>query len=92
MVEYNKINAFNENHLSDHKRNWDFLMESLAHKSIDLDELINEIGNFQISIPSWALGTGGTRFGRFPQGGEPSCLEEKIREKNHHQQLVLAQS
>lgn len=80
MVEYNKINAFNENHLSDHKRNWDFLMESLAHKSIDLDELINEIGNFQISIPSWALGTGGTRFGRFPQGGEPSCLEEKIRD------------
>ena len=27
---------------------------------------------------SWALGTGGTRFGRFPGGGEPRSLEEKI--------------
>jgi L-rhamnose isomerase/sugar isomerase len=24
---------------------------------------------FQVAIPSWALGTGGTRFGRLPAGG-----------------------
>ena len=35
---------------------------------------------FQIAIPSWALGTGGTRFGRFPGGGEPRSLEEKIED------------
>ena len=36
--------------------------------------------DFQIAIPSWALGTGGTRFGRFPGGGEPRNLEEKIED------------
>ena len=35
---------------------------------------------FQIAIPSWALGTGGTRFGRFSGGGEPRTLEEKIED------------
>src|SRR5581483_10101013 len=36
--------------------------------------------DFQIAIPSWALGTGGTRFGRFGGGGEPRTLEEKIED------------
>ena len=31
-----------------------------------------------IHMASWALGTGGTRFGRFSGGGEPRTLEEKI--------------
>ncbi|MDX1905613.1 MAG: TIM barrel protein [Bacteroidia bacterium] len=36
--------------------------------------------DFQVAIPSWALGTGGTRFGRFPGGGEPRNLLEKIED------------
>ena len=42
------------------------------------EEVIQKLVAFQIAIPSWALGTGGTRFGRFPGGGEPRSLEEKI--------------
>ena len=44
------------------------------------EKIIDKIRAFQIAIPSWALGTGGTRFGRFPLGGEPSSLEEKIED------------
>ena len=36
--------------------------------------------DFQVAIPSWALGSGGTRFGRFAGGGEPGTLEEKIED------------
>jgi L-rhamnose isomerase / sugar isomerase len=42
--------------------------------------IIQKLIDFQIAIPSWALGTGGTRFGRFPSGGEPRNLEEKIED------------
>lgn len=42
------------------------------------ESVIQKLVDFQIAIPSWALGTGGTRFGRFPGGGEPRSLEEKI--------------
>jgi L-rhamnose isomerase/sugar isomerase len=44
------------------------------------EAIIKKIVEFQVAIPSWALGTGGTRFGRFPAGGEPSSLEEKIED------------
>jgi L-rhamnose isomerase/sugar isomerase len=42
--------------------------------------VISKLVDFQIAIPSWALGTGGTRFGRFSGGGEPRNLEEKIED------------
>lgn len=42
--------------------------------------VIEKLKAFQVAIPSWALGTGGTRFGRFPGGGEPRSLEEKIED------------
>ena len=45
-----------------------------------LKVLLQKLIDFQIAIPSWALGTGGTRFGRFPGGGEPRNLEEKIED------------
>lgn len=44
------------------------------------DSVLTRLKEFQVAIPSWALGTGGTRFGRFPGGGEPRSLEEKIED------------
>lgn len=52
-----------------------FLEENPSAKA-----LINKLKDFQIAIPSWALGTGGTRFGRFSGGGEPRNLEEKMED------------
>jgi L-rhamnose isomerase / sugar isomerase len=80
MFDPKKLKAFNEEFISEHQRNYNFLAEGLTRKGFDLDHLIDQIGTFQIAIPSWALGTGGTRFGRFPQGGEPSSLEDKIKD------------
>ncbi|MGI4884045.1 MAG: TIM barrel protein [Janthinobacterium lividum] len=58
----------------------------LAHLAEQLDRrgaagaahVVAQLRQFQVAVPSWALGTGGTRFGRFPGGGEPRSLEEKI--------------
>lgn len=52
----------------------------LQAEGLQPDDLIAQIQQLQIAIPSWALGTGGTRFGRFPIGGEPRNLEEKIED------------
>ena len=51
---------------------------SLARWAVDVDAVIDEVARFSVAAPSWALGTGGTRFGRFPGGGEPRTTEEKI--------------
>lgn len=52
----------------------------LAIQGIDINPIITQIQKLQVAIPSWALGTGGTRFGRFAGGGEPSNLQEKIED------------
>lgn len=44
------------------------------------EEIIAHLTRFQVAIPSWALGAGGTRFGRFSIGGEPANLEQKIED------------
>ncbi|MGY3052449.1 L-rhamnose isomerase/sugar isomerase [Pedobacter sp. UYEF25] len=51
---------------------------------------MQKLRDFQIAIPSWALGTGGTRFGRFSGSGEPSNLEEKMEDIGLMHQLNQA--
>lgn len=63
---------------AEHARHFGHLAETLGRKGLLIEDLIQKIQAFQIAIPSWALGTGGTRFGRFSVGGEPSNLLEKI--------------
>jgi L-rhamnose isomerase/sugar isomerase len=70
------IQEHNDHYLSAHKRQFDFIAETVN----DLPQIIQKLISFQIAIPSWALGTGGTRFGRFSGGGEPRSLEEKIED------------
>ena len=62
--------------LSKHKKSFEFASAEIESP----DKVIKKLTDFQVAIPSWALGTGGTRFGRFPGGGEPRSLEEKIED------------
>jgi L-rhamnose isomerase/sugar isomerase len=80
MLNKEKIASFNEPYVAAHRQKLNFLRENLSKKNLDLNTILNKLSDFQIAIPSWALGTGGTRFGRFPQGGEPNTLEEKIKD------------
>ena len=70
------IEQYNDDNLKTHQRKLAFSISEIANSETIIKQLID----FQIAIPSWALGTGGTRFGRFPGGGEPRSLEEKIED------------
>jgi L-rhamnose isomerase / sugar isomerase len=63
-----------------HAKEFNFLAENLEKKGLNVERLIQKLQALQIAIPSWALGTGGTRFGRFSGGGEPSTLIQKIQD------------
>lgn len=72
----NEVAEHNTSLIKDHKRKIDFI----ANEIPDVNGILQKLIDFQVAIPSWALGTGGTRFGRFPAGGEPRGLEEKIED------------
>jgi len=76
QLEKHLIDEMNQSELAQHKRSFEFAAEDVN----GLDEIIEKLRAFQIAIPSWALGSGGTRFGRFPIGGGPRMLEEKIED------------
>ncbi|MDN5211738.1 sugar isomerase [Fulvivirgaceae bacterium BMA12] len=73
-----QINGHNDLLEKKHRRDYQYLENKLTDDGHDTEELVRKIKALQVAIPSWALGTGGTRFGRFPGGGEPRNLEEKI--------------
>ncbi len=76
QIGKNQIADHNEQHYAKHKKRLDFLTSEIEGERAIIQKLID----FQIAIPSWALGTGGTRFGRFSGTGEPRNLEEKIED------------
>ncbi len=76
QIEKYKIDEFNQNGLDEHQKKFEFVASSAGN----VEEVLQKLIDFQIAIPSWALGTGGTRFGRFPGGGEPRSLEDKIED------------
>jgi L-rhamnose isomerase/sugar isomerase len=74
QIEQYKIDEYNQQQIADHRRKFDFIAGGVN----DVESVLKKLQAFQIAIPSWALGTGGTRFGRFSGGGEPRNLKEKI--------------
>ena len=76
LIEKYSIEEANQSLLARHRTKYSNLVGLIKNG----DDIVNKLIDFQIAIPSWALGTGGTRFGRFPGGGEPRSLEEKIED------------
>ena len=70
------IKEYNQQNITAHQRSLSFLTAQIENTA----GVIQKLMAFQVAIPSWALGTGGTRFGRFPEGGEPRNLEEKMQD------------
>ncbi len=72
------------------KKQYDFLGEDLAHRGIEIDDVLKKVSAFGVAVPSWGVGTGGTRFARFPGGGEPRDVFDKIEDCAVIQQLTQA--
>ncbi|GGH23472.1 TIM barrel protein [Mucilaginibacter phyllosphaerae] len=76
QIEQDKLQEINHTGIEKHRRQF----EHVAADINDVEAVLQKLSVFNIAIPSWALGTGGTRFGRFSGGGEPRSLEEKIED------------
>src|SRR5215472_8025423 len=52
----------------------------LASRGIEIAAIAEAVIAFAVAIPSWGVGTGGTRFARFPGPGEPRNVYEKLED------------
>lgn len=70
------------------EREYSALGEKLALRNIDIKAITAKAAAFAVAVPSWGVGTGGTRFARFPNIGEPRNVFEKLEDCAVIQQLT----
>jgi L-rhamnose isomerase/sugar isomerase len=66
------------------------LARQFERRGLDIDAVTRATMAFGVAIPTWGVGTGGTRFARFPGPGEPRGIEDKIEDCGTIQQLAHA--
>ena len=82
------VSEANDRVSTHHEFEFERLGESLARRSIDLEDLVESARCFTVALPSWGVGTGGTRFARFPGPGQPRDVFEKVDDCATVHQLV----
>ncbi len=79
-IDKQQLSDHNKKFQTDTEEYYSFLANKLSGKNIDVDQVVSKLAEFQVAIPSWALGAGGTRFGRFSYTGEPANLSQKLED------------
>lgn len=62
------------------EEDYEHLGRLLARRDVDIERLTELAQAFRVAVPSWGVGTGGTRFARFPGAGEPRDIFEKLED------------
>lgn len=74
------IGSQNERLNAELGRDYEVLGEMLRRRGVQIDAVTDAVSHFAVAIPSWGVGTGGTRFARFPGIGEPRNVDEKLED------------
>ena len=80
IINKESIEQYNKSEAADFNSDFAYLSDKLTKSGANVSEIVKKIADFQVAVPSWALGAGGTRFGRFSYGGEPATLEHKLED------------
>lgn len=62
------------------EEDYDHLGKKLRRQNVDIEDLVSKARQFRVAVPSWGVGTGGTRFARFAGVGEPRDVFEKLED------------
>lgn len=89
-IDANLLDSHNQSRLSALDADYTALAEHLHRSQVDIELLVERASQFGVAVPSWGVGTGGTRFARFPGVGEPRHVFDKLDDCGVIQQLTQA--
>ncbi len=90
MIAQELIDRENDARLAALAADYDALGEHLMRRDINIAQVESRVAAFGVAIPSWGVGTGGTRFARFPGEGEPRHIFDKLEDCGVIHQLTRA--
>jgi L-rhamnose isomerase/sugar isomerase len=77
-IDPQRVGEHNRSHEAALRSDYERLGEQLARRGVDLAAVRARVERLAVALPSWGVGTGGTRFARFPLAGEPRDVFEKL--------------
>jgi len=90
MIQSDIIEAANARAMTRLQADYDALGAHLDRRGIDISAIRDKVAGYGVAIPSWGVGTGGTRFARFPGPGEPRGIFDKLEDCSVIQTLTRA--
>lgn len=90
LIDEELVAAENARRIDDLRTDYGHLGARLARRGIDIDAVKARVAAYGVAIPSWGVGTGGTRFARFPGPGEPRDIFDKLEDCAVIHQLTRA--
>ena len=88
LISADLIGSLNAKAQAAHEDDFGSLGRHLARRGIDIDALVTRAMAWSVAVPTWGVGTGGTRFARFPGKGEPRNIHDKLADCGVIQQLT----
>ncbi len=77
-IDQSFITEENERARSELERDYEVLGKQLEKRGIAIEAITQNVQQLAVAVPSWGVGTGGTRFARFPGEGEPRNVFDKL--------------
>lgn len=90
MINKDVIAQSNNQVVANLRADYDALGEHLDRRGIDIAAIKEKVAAYCVAVPSWGVGTGGTRFARFPGEGEPRGIFDKLDDCGVIHQLTCA--
>lgn len=90
VIDASLIERENAGRLEDLTRDYETLGERLDRIGISIEAVKAKVASYGVAVPSWGVGTGGTRFARFPGKGEPRNIFDKLEDCSVIQELTRA--
>lgn len=72
------VNTENQKVQTAHKEDYSALGRQLEHRGLSIETMTTRAMAYSVAVPTWGVGTGGTRFARFPGPGEPRHIHDKL--------------
>jgi L-rhamnose isomerase/sugar isomerase len=88
MVIREFVNEHNRKALDWLHQDYEHLGKQLQRRGVEIESVTERAMAFRVAVPSWGVGTGGTRFARFPGPGEPRNVFEKLEDCELVNQMV----
>ncbi len=63
-----------------HADDYASLGRQLQRRGIAIEAMTRRAMDYSVAVPTWGVGTGGTRFARFPGPGEPRHIHDKLED------------